>query len=389
MNQKRKIPFEILDSIRGIASLYVAIAHCRGTLWIGGSEFMKKFPRNTWDIQDYFVFGSSLLTRLAVEFVIVFFVLSGFSIAHSLSSNKSPLEFYKRRFIRIYPSYVLALVWAGLVFALTRYWHPQWYDGSLTQFAFSRTMEMNNYFEPGVMIRNLFYLPGQGFVTPLWSLTYEVMFYLLAPFLLRKINLYVLISLLLFLVNLIFPEMVLALDLPRPVFEFVFVYNIYFAVGVYLYANFETVSGWFREYTKTEFLLIFGGFLAFMYGANLFFQIETDFTFIEAAMLSAVLIVFFLKFEFRIPWLMKVGEFSYSLYISHFASIFLYLGIYWLIVKPGTPHIYSYWVWMPAVLFVALIAWLQYQLIEKRTKNILNIIRKRQRPVISNEPGNK
>ena len=108
ISEKPRIAFDILDSIRGIAALYVAIAHCRGTLWMGGSEFQKLFPRNTWAISDYLVFGSSMLTRLAVEFVIVFFVLSGFSIAYSLSANKSPLQFYKRRFIRIYPSYVVA-----------------------------------------------------------------------------------------------------------------------------------------------------------------------------------------------------------------------------------------------------------------------------------------
>ena len=54
----RKEDFEILDSIRGIASLYVVIAHCRGVLWIGGSEYMKIFPMETWGISDYLIFGS-------------------------------------------------------------------------------------------------------------------------------------------------------------------------------------------------------------------------------------------------------------------------------------------------------------------------------------------
>src|SRR5688572_9599050 len=135
MLEKRKIPFDILDSIRGIAALYVAIAHCRGSLWIGGTEYLKMFPRDGWGAWDYAMVGTSMLTRLAVEFVIVFFVLSGFSIAHSLSANKSPLQFYQRRFIRIYPSYVVALAWAGLVYLVTRYWHPEWYDGTLKEFA--------------------------------------------------------------------------------------------------------------------------------------------------------------------------------------------------------------------------------------------------------------
>jgi peptidoglycan/LPS O-acetylase OafA/YrhL len=242
-------------------------------------------------------------------------------------------------------------------------------------------MEMKDYFEPGVIAKNLVYLPGQGFITPLWSLTYEVMFYLLAPFLLRRVNIYVYTSLLLFLVNLIFPSAIDGLYLPRRLYDFLFVYNIYFAVGVFLYANFEKILGWFTAYTKFEFILIVGGLLLFMYGANIYFQIETAFTFIEAAMLSCALIIFFLKYEIRIPPLMKIGQFSYSLYISHFPSIFLYLAIYWAIVHPTTPYILNFFVWMPAVLFVVAIAWVHYQLIEKKTKKILNLLR-RQKPVI-------
>jgi peptidoglycan/LPS O-acetylase OafA/YrhL len=189
----KKPPFEILDSIRGIAALYVTIAHCRGVLWVGGEKFTQLYARQDWGTWDYFMVGSSMLTRLAVEFVIVFFVLSGFSIAHSLSMNKSPGSFYKRRFIRLYPPYLTALVWAGLVFLLTKYWHPQWYDGTIKDFAFIRTIEMNDYLGPQTILKNLFYMPSAGFITPFWSLTYEVLFYLMAPFLLRKVNIYFII----------------------------------------------------------------------------------------------------------------------------------------------------------------------------------------------------
>src|SRR5690606_38767614 len=119
-----------LDSIRGIAALYVTIAHCRGSLWMGGNEFMRQTPMEAWSVIDYMTFGTSLLTRLAVEFVIVFFLLSGFSIAHSLSENRSALPFYKRRLVRIYPSYLVALLWAALIFIATKALFPQWYDGS-------------------------------------------------------------------------------------------------------------------------------------------------------------------------------------------------------------------------------------------------------------------
>jgi peptidoglycan/LPS O-acetylase OafA/YrhL len=388
MLQKRKLSFDILDSIRGIAALYVAISHCRGVLWIGGSEFLKKFPRDTWDMGDYLMFGTSMLTRLAVEFVIVFFVLSGFSIAHSLSSDKSPLPFYKRRFIRIYPSYIIALIWAGLVFILTRYWHPEWYNGQTMQAAldagisadkipFIRAEEMNTYFTGSQMAQNILYLPGKGYVTPFWSLTYEVLFYLLAPFLLRKINIYAAVSFVLFLANILMPATIQSSGLPLPLYEFLFVYNVYFAAGILLYTHFDKANKIVEGVGKLQMIYLMLFVLAVMYGVNFYFRIETPWSFMVSAVLGTLLIIFFLKYQVRIPWLMNVGRYSYTLYITHFATVFLYLGIYWLIFKPDTTYILNYFVWMPAVFFAMGLAWIQYQLVEKRTKNILNLLRQK------------
>jgi peptidoglycan/LPS O-acetylase OafA/YrhL len=128
-------------------------------------------------------------------------------------------------------------------------------------------------------------------------------------------------------------------------------------------------------------LVIMGGLVVLMYAVNIYFQVETVYSFVVSALLGIMLIIFFLKYELRIPWLMSVGRYSYTLYITHFATIFLYLGIYWLIFNPSTPYILNYFVWMPAVLFVVLIAWVQYMLVEKRTKNILNALRKKNRTI--------
>lgn len=371
--------FSILDSIRGIASLYVAIAHCRGSLWVGGNEFKKMFPVESWGISDYLMFGGSMLTRLAVEFVIVFFLLSGFSIAHSLSGNKSPLPFYKRRFIRIYPSYLVALGWAGLVFLVTRYFFPQWYDGSMNTFAFIRTNQMNNYFDPVIILKNLFYMPGEGFITPFWSLTYEVIFYLLAPFLLRRINIYAAISVLFFAVNMLFPDIINKLQLHIYIHDFLFVYNIYFAAGVVLYANYEKVVGWFSLISRNVHLTFILLSLGLMYGVNFYLQTESSYSFMVSALFSFLLIFYFLKYKTSIPWLMKIGKYSYTLYITHLASIFIYLGIYWAIFKPEVPYILNYFIWMPAVLFCLLMAYIQYILVESRTKELLNRLRKKSR----------
>lgn len=80
---------------------------------------------------------------------------------------------------------------------------------------------------------------------------------------------------------------------------------------------------------------------------------------------------------------MSVGKYSYTLYITHLATIFLYLAGYWLIVKPDKPYILNYFVWMPAVLFCLLIAYVQYLMVEGRSKAILNRLRKKQLPAQS------
>jgi peptidoglycan/LPS O-acetylase OafA/YrhL len=347
---KRNLPFDILDSIRGIAALYVTVAHCRGTLWIGGNEFSRMFPYETWSIWEYIMIGSSMLTRLAVEFVIVFFLLSGFSIAHSLADNKSPRPFYKRRLIRIYPSYVAALVWAGLIFVVTRLLFPEWYDGSMDQFAFLRTTQMNNYLEGEVIVKNLLYMPSAGFITPFWSLTYEVIFYLMAPFLLRRTNLYAVISLLFFITGILAPAFIDSLGLHVYIHDFLFVYNIYFVAGVLLYKYFDTVTEWFSAISQRAHLVIILVAASLMYGINFYLQTESSYSFIAAAAFSFVLIFYFLKYMTRIPWLINIGKFSYTLYITHLASIFLYLAIYWMIFQPKNPYILNYSVWIPAVL---------------------------------------
>ena len=220
-------------------SLAIAAVHCG---WAAGN-FLKCFRGIPGAVWDYIIFGISMLTRLSVEFVIVFFVLSGFSIAHSLSSNPSFRQFFLRRLIRIYPSYIVALLWAGLVYALTRYWFPEWYDGSMTKFAFERTVPMNSFFEPAVMLRNVFYMTDeQGMIAPLWSLTYEVIFYMLAPFLFRKVNLYIIFSIILFLTNQFLHEFILSLRIPKYFYNFLFVYNVYFALGVGLYTYYHRIK---------------------------------------------------------------------------------------------------------------------------------------------------
>lgn len=373
--------FGILDSIRGIAALYVTISHCRGSLWMGVNHLLEVLPRDQWEPWHYAVVMVSILTKLAVEFVIVFFVLSGFSIAHSLKGNPSSGGFYLRRIIRIYPSYIVALIWCLIVYLITKAAFPHWYDGTWTEFSFVRTAGMSNFLETEIILKSLFYMPhSTGLIAPFWSLTYEVMFYILAPFLLRRTPVYVIISLLLFLGNLAFTPLIKSLDIPLYLHEFLFVYNIYFALGVSLYTYFPLVLTFAERFKRSWLLLLLLVALALTYAMNLYFGIETVFSYMSSAFLGVLLIIYFLKFKVFIPWLRWIGSFSYTLYITHFASIFLYLGIYHWFFAPDKMYIENYFIWMPGVLFCIGIAYIQFLLVESRTKNILNRLRKKPRP---------
>jgi exopolysaccharide production protein ExoZ len=102
---------------------------------------------------------TSLAFRVGASGVDIFFVLSGFIIAHSASG--SPRHFLVHRLIRVIPAYWIATLIAAL-FTL-------------------QNMDLTGAF--GWLVQSLFYLPGpQGrpvLIFVAWTLVYELAFYLL------------------------------------------------------------------------------------------------------------------------------------------------------------------------------------------------------------------
>jgi peptidoglycan/LPS O-acetylase OafA/YrhL len=370
---KPKLNFDILESLRGLAALYVCIGHCRGVLWIGGEHYLKLHPRDTLTFSDYLVLGLNMLTRLNSEFVIVFFVLSGFSIAHSLRNNKQVLPFYKRRFVRLYPPYVAALVWAMLIVGGIQLLLPHFSDGTFQTPTFDRLRDSRGLFEAGGIARNLFYMPQLGGVlTPFWSLTQEVIFYILAPFLLRNKKVYYALSILLFLAA----NVLNYYQWPQTIITNYFFFNIFFAIGIALYDNFEQVC----QKTKavfTKYKTI--GIVVLIYFTMIGISLTGHETInaLMAALLSVILIIYLLSKNIRIKWLIGIGRFSYTLYITHFSTIFLYLSLYYGITKAAPPYIFNNLLFIPCVFLCLGVAFLQKNLVEKRSKMILDKLRRK------------
>src|SRR5687768_11708635 len=133
-----------LHIIRGIAALYVAIGHCKIVFWVGGQEYIKKFPRADWGLADYFLFTADVLSSAGHEFVIVFFVLSGFFINYSFDKNNWTTKgFYLNRLIRIYPPYILSVIFSIFVFLAIRYFNEDVFSSEIPRAINSRMANSN------------------------------------------------------------------------------------------------------------------------------------------------------------------------------------------------------------------------------------------------------
>lgn len=150
--RQTKIPFNYaLEALRGVAALLVVLSH-------GLTDGPK--PDST-----YVLTGFEQYQAPGHLGVIVFFFLSGYVIG---LSNPTPIttaaarkQYLHKRFVRLYPLYLVALLITVLVAA----WYHEYYSlGTLGAYLL---------FLQGLAVRAPFYNP------PIWSLSYEVLYYLL------------------------------------------------------------------------------------------------------------------------------------------------------------------------------------------------------------------
>lgn len=321
-----------------------------------------------------------MLTRLAVEFVVIFFVLSGFSIAHSINKSKNIAQFYTKRLIRIYPPYLIAIIWALVVYFITYSLKPEFFNPEYKTLVFSRYNFMQEYLGLDGFVRLLLYLPPMdGFVVQFWSLSYEVIFYILTPiiFLMNR-KIYNILSVALFLCYLIFFEIFAPAEFDNVLLRYFLIYNFFFFLGSTLYQNFHWVNKKIEPLSRKTFTIILLFLLLITYAVNIGLQKESVWSYIPASILGSGLILYFLKYQVQINSMIKIGKYSYTLYISHVATIFLYHTLYYTIFpQEPLPHIKNYMVFMPAIFLSLLVAYLQYYIVERQTRNILNRIRRK------------
>ena len=169
---EHKIDF--LDHIRGIAILAVFLYHCMGD-GFGYHELPWGAWHRTFDVPRSFLLV--LPCALGWAGVAVFFAISGFCIHLSFarSASQSFTEFYIRRFFRIFPPYLLAL----LVFILIvpknheHFPHSAFWWQSLSHLFLIHNFDSRTYF---------------GVNPSFWSLAVEVQLYVIYPVLILLVR---------------------------------------------------------------------------------------------------------------------------------------------------------------------------------------------------------
>jgi peptidoglycan/LPS O-acetylase OafA/YrhL len=175
-----------LETLRGLAALYVLVHHARWFLWAGYTNGYLKQPESFNLFNKALVYFFSLFIY-GHEAVIFFFILSGFVIhlkyANNLNKNITRFnlkEYLFRRVKRIYPPLLFALLFTFLIDSLGKYYGYPIYSNSTpfpivkdnftwTTLAGNLSFLMNTYIDPW----------GSDFA--LWSLKFEWWFYMLYP----------------------------------------------------------------------------------------------------------------------------------------------------------------------------------------------------------------
>lgn len=150
-----------LDLLRGLAALEVFFRHARGASFVEYSELPRQ--QHTVLIEAFYT-----VTRMGHEAVMVFFVLSGYLVFGSVLRRSSEGRFKLSDYIvdrttRIFLPLIPACIFAAVVARV--------FDGSP--------------WEPGQVLANMFGLNGifaetMLMNTPLWTLAYEIWFYVVA-----------------------------------------------------------------------------------------------------------------------------------------------------------------------------------------------------------------
>ena len=123
-SQSKSFHFAFIDSLRGLAVLWVFFYHAQGEVFGWNEARFNGLFRQIDGFWDLIL----IPLRAGTLGVAIFFAVSGFCIhlSHQRLASKSWKVFFSRRFFRLYPAYLVILF--VFVFASPLY-HFSWHSG--------------------------------------------------------------------------------------------------------------------------------------------------------------------------------------------------------------------------------------------------------------------
>lgn len=354
------VPTHVLDFMRGFAAVYVVVNHVRGNFFKGEGRMIAE-AAEPLGYYDYLSIALLQMTALGQEFVILFFCVSGFAMAHSMLHSASTVQFYTRRTIRIWPPYLVAIALAAVVCVLYVWFDP---DSRVSQRCAERLCTAE-----GLLLMATYVQVSSPMTGQFWSLPYEVIFYLLCPLLLWRreaIPAVFALSVILTLVG----AAVWGLRL-NPSSSVLVNFGInaafFFMSGVMAYHYIGRVPLLGTRAFVLAAVVLLGAVLAVktVYGAT-------------NAISNLLMIVFTVLCLRNIPraWTSKPrwnwGFWSYSIYIYHMAFIVLVALVLDQAFDMRAADIESYWAWILVLPPALLGCWGMYFLGEKQCNNLLS-----------------
>jgi peptidoglycan/LPS O-acetylase OafA/YrhL len=173
------VNLKVLDGLRGLTALYVALYHATGLLW-------HTPPQNdgpAWLFANAMSFGH--------QAVLLFFLISGFCIHYGQAKTGAhrinAAQFAWRRVKRLYPPLVLGLILTAGCDVIGAHLTPGLY-GEASMF-WQDSITVGSAYTPRTIVGNLLFqarlmAPELGSNSPLWSLAFEFWFYVLYPLML-------------------------------------------------------------------------------------------------------------------------------------------------------------------------------------------------------------
>lgn len=347
-----KPSIQSLEFLRGVAAVYVLLNHCRGKFFVGGQ---KMIAMGHASLPDYAAIAALRATSLGAEFVILFFVISGYSMAHSISSASNIGSFYLKRVIRIWPPYI-----AAVALVVVAAW----------------VFSVEDVTRPERIVQLVFYTNVNTPLTPqFWSLPYEVLFYAICPIVLLTRG-----RTMAFLVTSVISAAVFVLVKgpylnPAAYLWLNFLGNeaLFFAFGACLYHAIERVPAVGPKTLAAVTVTALMGVSAI----NL--VVFADQPNMPMAIIMLLLSALVLRNLPELPaWArpLNVGRFSYSIYIFHYALVFSLYEVAYQLLGIRQSEMTSYWMWMLTVPPIMVACYVLYLFTERPCNEAVGRIRR-------------